>query len=60
MTIPPPIFSVQVMFGRCYISGQWGQVQNKLKNALTYFQELFWQFLLFFIIKVVFLSLCTL
>ena len=39
MTLPP-IFFVQVKDGGCYITGQSGQVHNKIKNALTYFQEL--------------------
>ena len=42
-------FCDQVNFGACYITGQCGRIQNKTKNALIYFQELFWQFLLFFI-----------
>ena len=40
--------------------GSVGRVQNKIKNALIYFQVILWQFLLFFIIKFVFLSWCTL
>ena len=54
---PPYIFPDQVKFGACYVTGEWEWVQNKTKNALIYFQELFfWQFLLFFIIKFTFLS----
>ena len=29
----PPIFSVQVKFGACYITGQCGRVQNKIKET---------------------------
>ena len=29
LTLPPHIFSVQVKFGAWYITGQWGQAQNK-------------------------------
>ena len=31
LTFPPHIFSLQVKSGACYIMGQWGQVQNKIK-----------------------------
>ena len=34
LTFPPHICSVQVKSGACYITGQWGRVQNK-KNNLT-------------------------
>ena len=53
MTFLPYIFSRQVTFGACYITSQWGRVQNKIKNALMYFQELFWAVFFFFLIKFV-------
>ena len=33
LTLPPHIFSVQVKSGACYITGEWGQVQNKIKET---------------------------
>ena len=45
-------FSVQVKSGTCYITGQWGRVQNKIKKPLT----LTFYYLLFFVIKFVSLS----
>ena len=35
LTFPPHIFSVQVKSGACYITGQWGRGQNKIKQNLT-------------------------
>ena len=32
-TLPFHIFSVQVKFEACYITGQWGRVQNKAKET---------------------------
>ena len=32
LTLPPNIFSAQVKSGACYITGQWGWVQNKKKK----------------------------
>ena len=32
LTLPPHIFSFRVKSGLCYITGQWGQVQNKIKE----------------------------
>ena len=51
MAFPSQVFSVQVKSGACYITGQWGQVQNKIDQTLTLTLNL-----LFFIIKCVFLS----
>ena len=31
LTFPPHIFPVQVKSGACYITGQWGLAQNKIK-----------------------------
>ena len=53
-------FSNLENFRACYIMGDWRGVQNEIKNVLMYFQKLFWQSFLFFIIKFVFLSKCTL
>ena len=39
--------------------GSVAQVQNKIKNTLIYFQVLFRQFLLLFIVKFLFSSWCT-
>ena len=33
LTLPPHIFSTQVKPGACYITGQWGRVQNKIKET---------------------------
>ena len=33
LTLPPHIFSVQVKSGACYTTGQWGPVQNKIKET---------------------------
>ena len=33
LTLPPRIFSVQAESGTCYITGQWGRVQNKIKET---------------------------
>ena len=33
LTLPPCISSAQVKSGACYITGQWGQVQNKAKET---------------------------
>ena len=33
LTFPPHIFSVQGKSGACYITGQWGRVQNKIKET---------------------------
>ena len=55
LTLPPHTFSVQVKSGAGYIKGQWGRVQNKIKE--TQLQPLaFYYFPLFFIIKFVSLS----
>lgn len=47
LTVPPHVFSDLIKFGACYITCQWGQVQNEIKDVIIYFQKLF---LLFFII----------
>ena len=33
LTLPPHIFSKQVKFRACYITGQWRRVQNKIKET---------------------------
>ena len=33
LTLPPHIVSVQVKSGAYYITGQWGRVQNKIKET---------------------------
>ena len=33
LTFLPHIFPVQVKSGACYIAGQWGRVQNKVKET---------------------------
>ena len=33
LILPPHIFSVQAKPGACYITGQWGRVQNKTKET---------------------------
>ena len=33
LTLPLHIFSVHVKSGACYITGQWGRVQNKIKET---------------------------
>ena len=33
LTLPPHIFSVEIKSGAYYIAGQWGQVQNKIKET---------------------------
>ena len=48
------IFSVSLKFGACYITSQW--VKFTVKNAIICLHIFFWYFLLFFIIKFVFLS----
>ena len=35
LTLPPHIFPVQVKSVTCYITGQWGRVQNKINITLT-------------------------
>ena len=30
LTLPPHAFSILLKFGACYITGQWGRVQNKI------------------------------
>ena len=32
LTFPPRIFPFQVKSGACYITGQWGRAQNKIKE----------------------------
>ena len=50
LTLPRHIFSVQVKSGACYITGQWEQDQNKIKEIQPY-PLTFYYLLLFFIIK---------
>ena len=33
LTLPPHIFSVQVKSRACWITGQWGRAQNKIKET---------------------------
>ena len=33
LTLPPHIFSIQVKSGACYITSEWGHVQNKIKQT---------------------------
>ena len=33
LTLPSDVLSVQVKFGSCYITGQYGQVWNKRKET---------------------------
>ena len=57
LTLPPHIFSVQVRFGVCYITGQWVTSSEKDKRNLTPTPNLNPNYpLLFFIIKFVSLS----
>ena len=42
------VFAIKVKSGACYITGQWGQVQNKRNLTLTRFGVVH---LLFFIVK---------
>ena len=60
LTFPPHILYCLSKVWSMLHHGSVGRVQNKVKNTLTYFQVLFRQFLLFFIKKFLFLSLCTL
>ena len=33
LTLPSHILFIQVRSGTCYITGKWGRVQNKIKEA---------------------------
>ena len=59
LTFPPHILFCLCKVWNMLHHGSVGRVQNKIKNTLIYFQVLFRQFLLFFIIKLLFLSWCT-